>query len=100
MNRNPPWKVPLTRPGALGRRVSGPPTPARNGASSELGAPGDVATAVPAGTSWDSAGLTDTVVASKPTTVAVCTAPPAPKVMVWPASSRAVDFSGTGVAPA
>jgi hypothetical protein len=46
MNRNPPWKPPVSRPAAVGRKLSGPPTPASPRDSSEAGAPGDAVTAV------------------------------------------------------
>jgi len=63
MNRNPPWKPPDIRPAAVGSKVSGPPTPANPRDSSELGAPGEVDTAVPEARSSDSAGAKVTVVA-------------------------------------
>jgi len=78
-----------------------PPTPASPRDSSELGAPGDVVTGVPAGTGRDSPAFTVTVdaVTSKATMVRVWTSPPVPNVIALPTSRFAVEASRIWVAP-
>src|SRR4051812_34851384 len=100
--RKPPWKPAVTRPGARGCRVSGPPDPARPGASSEAGAPGVLDTTAPVATLAESAGANETVFAwaSNAVMVRACASEPAPKGIRLPTSRFAVDASVTWVAPA
>src|SRR5439155_23425692 len=97
MKRNPPWKVAGTRPGAVGCRVSMPPTPASPRDSSDAGAPGEVDTAVPTGTSAVSAGPKETAraVGSNAVTAAVWV----PTVMGLPTSRFAAEATVPEVAP-
>src|SRR5690348_15922424 len=94
-NRKPPWKPAVTRPGPAGRRVSTPPEPDRPGASSLLGAPGDVVTAVPAGAA--SGSPPDSVTVAEAVSTAVITrvraASPEPTVIRLPTSRFAGDAS-------
>src|SRR4051794_41891394 len=55
--RKPGWYDAAIRPGPAGRRVSGPPTPARPTDSSEAGAPGALRAVVPAATAGGGAPL-------------------------------------------
>src|SRR4051794_14906488 len=91
--RNPGWYDAVIRPAAVGRRVSGPPTPARPTDSSDAGAPGALLAAVPAATALVSAVLRVTTRGAtvvKAVMVRVCAVSPVPKVIVFP-TSRPVD---------
>src|SRR4051794_29599862 len=101
--RNPGWYDAAMRPGAVGRRVSGPPTPARPTDSSDAGAPGKLLADVPTANGPVSAESSVTVrgaVVVKAVMVRVCAVSPAPKVIVLPTSRPVADASVTCVAPA